>query len=169
MPRCSQCGQEHDIFSIEPRYARPDAFLRIPAEEREQRARCGDDWCRLRESDGTDERFFLRVTLPFKVLGEGRQLHWGVWAEVAQPAYGRVMHLWDDPRQAEEPPLPGVLANQLPDYPLTTGLPGSIHLIGPTKAPEFWLGPEVRHVLATEQRNGVYAERALEWVSRFMH
>ena len=37
MIRCSQCGEEHDIFSIEPRYGRPDAYLQIPAEERKDR------------------------------------------------------------------------------------------------------------------------------------
>jgi len=169
MPRCSQCGKEHDIFSIEPRYARPDAFLPIPPDERDFRVRSGDDWCRLRDRDGRNEQFFLRVTMPFEVLGEQRSLHWGVWVEVSDSVYRRVMDLWDDPQQADEPALTGHLANQLPDYPPTTGLPGSIHLISPNSAPQFRLDSEVGHPLAAEQRSGVYPERALEWVSRFMH
>jgi hypothetical protein len=169
MPRCSQCGKEHDIFSIEPRYTRPDAFLRIPEHEREHRTRCGDDWCRLRDRDGGNEQFFFRATMPFEVLGEQRRLHWGVWVEVSEPVYRRVMDLWDDPQQAGEPALPGVLANQLPDYPPTTNLPGLIHLIAPNSAPQFRLAGEVDHPLASEQRNGVYPERALESVSRFIH
>ena len=169
MIRCSQCGEEHDIFSIEPRFGRPEAYLRIPVGEREFRTRCGDDWCRLREPDGNRERFFLRVTLPVEVLGESRQLHWGVWVEVTELVYQRVMDLWDDTAQAAEPPLPGTLANQLPNYPSTLGLGGSIHLSRPSTAPSFWLEKELDHPLAREQRSGVYAERALEWVSRFMH
>jgi hypothetical protein len=167
--RCSQCGEEHDIFSIEPRYARPDEYLRIPVEEREHRTRCGNDWCRLRDADGDNEQFFLRVTLPVEVLGEGRRLHWGIWVEVSQIVYQRVMDLWDEPDQASEPPLQGRLANQLPDYPSTLGLPGWIRLIGPGTAPNLHLQLELDHPLAREQRSGVYPERVMEWVGRFLH
>src|SRR4029078_3150308 len=72
--RCSQCGQEHDIFSIEPRYGRPEAYLCIPAEERQLRAHCGNDWCRLRDEAGPQKQRFLRATLPVEVLGENRRL-----------------------------------------------------------------------------------------------
>ena len=169
MIRCSQCGEEHDIFSIEPRYSRPDAYLLVPVDERPHRTRCGDDWCRLRDAAGQHERFFLRVTLPVDILGEHRKIHWGVWAEVSQPVYQRVMDLWDEAGQAGEPPLAGLLANELPDYPSTLGLPGSIHLLGPSTAPEFRFPGELDHPLAREQRRGVYPERALEWVARFVH
>ena len=93
----------------------------------------------------------------------------GVWAEVSQPVYQRVMDLWDEAGQAEEPPLAGRLANELPDYPSTLGLPGSIHLLGPSTAPEFRFPGELDHPLAREQQSGVYPERALEWVARFVH
>jgi hypothetical protein len=169
MIRCSMCGQEHDIFSIEPRYARPDAYLEIPAGEREDRTRSGEDWCRLRDGLGENEQFFLRVTLAFEVLGEGRRLHWGVWAEVSDVVYARVMDLWDEENQAAEPPLPGLLANELPGYPSTLGLSGWVRLSAPRTAPQFVLKPGLQHPLAAEQRSGVHPERALEWVSRFMH
>jgi hypothetical protein len=169
MIRCSRCGEEHDIFAIEPSFARPDAYLRVPAEERGHRARTGDDWCRLRDPTGEGERFFLRVTLPVEVLGEGRRIHWGVWVEVSQSVYQRSMDLWDEAHQAAEPPLPGNLANQLPDYPPTLGLPGSIRLRGPGMAPHFYLQQDVEHALAHEQRCGVYPERIMEWVARFLH
>ena len=169
MIRCSLCGAEHDLFSIEPRYARPDAYLRVPAEERDQRARCGDDWCRLRGRDAEQQQYFLRVTLPVQVLGETRQIHWGVWVEVTRPHYERVMELWDDPVQDREPPIFATLANALPGYPSTLHLPGTIQLIGPSRAPQFQLSASLDHPLAQEQRSGVYPERALEWVARFLH
>ena len=104
-----------------------------------------------------------------EVLGERRQLHWGVWVEVSQAIYERVMDLWDDPDQAKEPPFPARLANELPDYPSTLDLPGAVRLIGPDKAPQFRLEPQLDHPFAREQRTGVYPERALEWVARFLH
>ena len=79
------------------------------------------------------------------------------------------MDLWDDPAQSAVAPLHGTLANELPNYPSTLGLEGSLHLKGPSTAPCFWLRKDLDHLLAREQRSGVYPERALEWVSRFMH
>ncbi len=157
------------MFAIQPRFGWPDDYVDIPSEEREARSRCGDDWCRLRDAAGGNERFFVRAVLPFRILGEERELCWGVWTEVSASTYGRVMELWHEPGQAAEPPLPGTLANELPDYPPTVGLPGAIHLRAPDVAPRFLLAPGLDHVLAAEQRSGVYPERALEWVSRFMH
>jgi len=167
--RCSQCGDEHDIFAIEPRYARPDAFVHIPREERDSRTHAGDDWCRLRDAAGQNQQWFLRVTLPFEVLGERRQIHWGVWVEVSEAVYARVMELWDEENQATEPPLPAAMANELPGYPSTLGLQGTVQLQGRSTAPQFFLAAELKHPLAAEQRSGVYPERALEWVSRFIH
>jgi hypothetical protein len=106
MVRCSQCGEEHDIFSIQPRFGRPDGYLRIPVNEREFRTRCGDDWCRLRDPDGNEEQFFLRVTLPVEVLGENRRIHWGVWVEVSQVVYQRVMDLWESRVRPPSPRFP---------------------------------------------------------------
>jgi hypothetical protein len=167
--RCSQCGEEHDVFGIEPRYARPDAFVRIPPEERDSRTRAGDDWCRLRDASGQNHQWFLRVTLPFEVRGEGRLLNWGVWVEVSETVYARVMQLWEKENQANEPPLPAAMANELPGYPSTLGLQGTMRLQGRNTAPRFFLQPGLQHPLAAEQRSGIYPERALEWVSRFLH
>jgi hypothetical protein len=167
--RCSQCGEEHDIFTIEPRYARPDAFVRIPPEERDSRTHAGDDWCRLRDASSQNQQWFLRVTLPFEVRGEGRLLNWGVWVEVSETVYARVMQLWEDENQVSEPPLPAAMANELPGYPSTLGLQGTMRLQGRNTAPRFFLQPGLQHPLAAEQRSGVYPERALEWVSRFLH
>jgi hypothetical protein len=167
--RCSLCGDEHDLFAIEPRYARPDAFVRIPREERAARTQAGDDWCRLRDAAGLNQQWFLRVTLPFEVLGEGRRLQWGVWVEVSEAVYARVMELWEEENQASEPPLPAAMANELPGYPSTLGLQGTMRLRGRNTAPQFFLQAGLQHPLAAEQRSGVYPERALEWVSRFIH
>jgi hypothetical protein len=167
--RCSQCGEEHDVFAIEPRYARPDAFVRIPPEERDSRTHAGDDWCRLRDASGQNQQWFLRVTLPFEVRGEGRLLNWGVWVEVSETVYARVMELWEEENQASEPPLPAAMANELPGYPSTLGLQGTMRLQGRNTAPRFILQPELHHPLAAEQRSGIYPERALEWVSPFIH
>jgi hypothetical protein len=78
-------------------------FVRIPLEEREARTQAGDDWCRLRDAAGLNQQWFLRVTLPFEVLGERRQLQWGVWVEVSEPVYARVMKLWEEENRPPSP------------------------------------------------------------------
>ena len=166
---CARCGEEHDLSEIEPRFMRPDAYLAVPAEERERRTAAGDDWCRIRSADDSERRYFLRVLLPVPVRGEALPRRWGTWVEVSSEAYERASELWDDPAQVDEPPFPGRLANAFPGYPPTLGLPGRVQLTGPATAPTFVLDPEVVHPLATEQREGVYPERVLEWLSVYLH
>ena len=166
---CARCGEEHDLSDLEPRFRRPDAYLAVPQDERERRAAAGDDWCRLRSADGSRHEYFLRVLLPIPIRGETQPRRWGIWVEVSEGAYDRANELWDDPAQAAEPPFPGRLANTLPGYPPTLGLPGYVQLTGPASAPTFSLDPEVVHPLATEQREGVYPERVLEWLSVYLH
>ncbi|HEU5169016.1 MAG TPA: DUF2199 domain-containing protein [Gemmatimonadales bacterium] len=169
MVRCAQCGEDHDIFSIQPRFRHPDAYAEVPAHERAIRTATGSDWCRIRAHEGDIGRFFLRVVLPVRVRGEARDVCWSVWIEVEESVYRRVQDLWADAAQSEEPPLPGVMANALPGYPPTLGLPGRFQLVGPQEAPRFALAPGLDHPLAAEQRDGVYPERALEWVAGLLH
>ena len=32
--RCATCGEEHDLSDMEPTFARPDALIAVPVEER---------------------------------------------------------------------------------------------------------------------------------------
>jgi hypothetical protein len=168
MIRCQQCGAYHDVFEIQPRFGFPEAYLEVPANERERYTRSGSDWCVLRD-DTSRDRYFLRATLPFVVHGEPRPYSWGIWVEVDKAGYDRASELWDLTPDASEPPIPAVVANRLPAYPETMGLPGFLHLAPAGVAPNFVLDPSVDHPLANEQRAGVHPERALEWASPFLH
>ena len=167
--RCATCGEEHDLSDMEPTFARPDAFIAVPVEERERRTRHSDDWCVVRGEPGERDRYFYRAVLPVPVRGEGRDVNWGVWVEVAERDYGRIADLWEAPDQHEAPPFAAALANALADYPPTSGLPGTLHLVSASRRPVFRLDPALDHPLAAEQRDGVYAERVLEWLARQLH
>lgn len=166
--QCAKCGVEHDLSSLEPSYARPDAYYAVPPEEREARTNFGDSAGRIRDAEDTERRHFVRALLRMPVRGQSEVCAWGVWVEVEGRHYQRVHELWDDPAQDREPPFPGRLANALKGYEGTLDLSGRVQLTGPDTAPDFVLDP-VGHPLAREQRAGVYPERVVEWLMAHVH
>jgi len=126
--RCSKCGQEHDLSRTEPTFWRPDALFSVPEEARDRRVSHNDDTCLIASTDGQGLTCFLRTVLAVPIKGEGRTIGWGVWVEVSDQVYQRVDELWEAPNQSEEPPLPCTLANEIPEYAGSRGLPGTIRL-----------------------------------------
>jgi hypothetical protein len=155
--RYATCGHEHELTDLEPSYDRPDAYFQVPPEEREHCTSFGKSDGRIRDAEDTKRRHFLRVVLPAPVRGESSACNWGVWVEISASAWRRVHERWDDPDQGDEPPFHGELANALKGYDTTAGLPGVVQLTGPTTVPEFHLDPSLDHLLARDQREGVYA------------
>jgi hypothetical protein len=167
--RCATCGEESDLLAMEPSYGRPDAYFEVPKDQREYLTNFSKDDGRIRNVDDTERRHFLRVLLSVPIRGEKKDCAWGVWVEVSGTDWERAYDLWDDPKQVDEPPFPATLANALKGYEGTLGLPGRVQLTGPKTAPLFELDPGVDHPLASEQREGVFAERVIEWVSAHHH
>lgn len=166
---CSRCGVEHDLSEVEPSYRRPDEWYAVPEDEREYRVWDGKDACGIRSLDDSERRFFLRVGLPMPVHGEAIPCNWGLWVEVSERAFYRVRELWYEPSQASEPPFEGWVANALAGYESTLGLRGEVTLTGPKSVPSFRLAPDSDHLLAREQREGVWPERVLDWVGSHIH
>jgi hypothetical protein len=160
MPTCSKCGAEHDV--LDPTFRRPEAFVRLDPRSRDEYAKADDDICRIKLPD-TETRYFVRGTLAVDVAGHPDGVWWGLWAEVSQSAFSRILELWSDAEQASEPPFQGTLANLVPSYPDTLGIPLSVHLTGPTSRPEFRFAPEADHPFVQECQSGVDLHRASEW------
>jgi hypothetical protein len=161
--RCSKCGAEHDLSGIEPAFERPDAFFDVPASERDRRVSHDDDTCLIASIDGEELTCFLRVVLPVPIKGEARLIAWGLWVEVDAPTYQRIVELWNDENQDAETPFACALANEIPNYPSTLGLPATMSLRKPGVRPTVILAPDSDHAFAHETRTGVHFERALEW------
>jgi hypothetical protein len=122
-----------------------------------------EDTCLITSVDGTHLTCFLRVVLRVPIRGESRPIGWGLWVEVDDPTYKRVSELWNDENQNAEPPFTCALANEIPYYPSTRGLPALMRLEGPSVRPSVVLAPGSDHPFALEARMGVHFERALEW------
>jgi hypothetical protein len=167
--RCSTCGSEHDLSHIEPSFRRPDAYSAVPPEERPRRINESDEACLIVTADGQDLACFIRAILKIPIIDERKSIGWGLWVEVDQESYWRVASVWDDPNQSAEPPFACTVANEIPGYPSTRGLPGIIQLTGPHLRPLLTLTAESSHPFALETQVGVQFERALEWRSWFVH
>jgi hypothetical protein len=171
--RCAACGNSHDLSELEPSFDRPDAYFTIPESERARRALNTNGLCAIRGEGGDPLRCFIRVVLPVPVRGESRRFCWGVWAEVAEADFIIVGDNWEHPDQASLPPFQGILANEIPFMPdgaaPTFGLPGKVQPTGPRDYPVFVLDESLKHPFALEQREGIYAERLLEYLSPVLH
>ena len=160
MRKCSKCGTEHDL--LDPTFRRPEAYVRLAQELRDQHAKADDDLCRITLPDQPG-RYFVRGVLPVAVRDRPDGIWWGLWAEVSESSFRRILELWSASDQASEPPTEGALANLIPSYPDTLGLPLIVRLTGPTSRPELRFPPDVEHPFAQECASGVDAHRASGW------
>src|SRR5262245_13275367 len=156
MMSCECCGREHPFDELELTFRRPDDIFSLSDEERARDVREGDDTCRMR-----DGRCFVRGVLPLPVAGRDVPYNIGLWVEVDQAVYDRVVERWDDPDQANEPPLPARIANNVPTLPATLGLEAVLRLAGPTTRPNVFVALP-GHPLHDEQTGGITAHRAFE-------
>jgi len=86
------------------------------------------------------------------------------WNQATWDLAPAVLELWDSTSQAQEPPFAALLANHVPGYPETVGLPVQMRLTGPTTRPALAFEPAERHPLALEYRAGVSVHRVMDWL-----
>ena len=160
---CAACNTEHDLSELEPSFARPDAFFALPPDERDARVRDAGDACAIRDDAG-EVHHYLRTRVPVPVRGEQEPFHWIAWVEIDAASWRRLV---DEVCEGEAVTFqcPATLANDFPGYDASTlGLIGTMRVTDRRLRPAFTLCESVRHTLATEQRDGIHAERVLEIV-----
>jgi hypothetical protein len=164
--KCSVCAEEHDLDHLEPSFARPDDFVALDAEARQGRAQASNDLCRIADEEPPGVRCFVRAVLDVQVLDQGRVMGWGLWAEVAEADFDEIVALWRDPDQDRHPPIRARVANRVPGYPTTIGMPVELRLTGPKTRPKLSVPPDVTHVFGVECRTGVTSHQVYEWLGR---
>ena len=123
-----------------------------------------DNICAVRGIEGSPNRYFVRCTLPVQLLDAPGTSCWGLWAEVSEDDSTVIWKAWDDPHQDKIPPMQARIANRIPVYPDTTGLPVVLRLTGPQSRPELSLTTDSLHPFARECIAGVCTHRAMEWL-----
>jgi len=168
---CSYCKEEHDLEGMEPCFGLPDLVSEMSPAARRFRVRNNKDFCRVTAMvlDGRDEpQCFLRTLLEFRVEGRLRPCRWGVWVEVSEVAFERTFDLWNDDARVDVPSWRATLANELPGYRDSLGLTGTVRFKNLTDVTYLTLDPN-KHPLAVDQRDGVAAARAIEWLLTIAH
>ena len=144
---CSTCGETHEGLPTDHGWKLPDDVWAIPASERSDKAKFNSDLCQL------GNRFFIRCLLKLPFNEQPDYYGWGVWVEVAEPDFYRYVELYDKDGSTE-PPVSGTLANAMPGYPPTLGLPVRVQFQSSTSRPSVAVSANV-HPIATEQSNGI--------------
>ena len=161
--KCATCGEDHDL--LDPTFRRPEAVVSLPKAERAARVKESDDLCALwAASEAESHRYFVRCVLKVALLDAEGEAAWGLWAEVGEADFRLIVEKWSDPQQAELPPMAALLANRIPAYPETLGLPATLRLTGPTTRPDLTLSGSSIHPFAMECQNGVCTHRVMEWL-----
>jgi hypothetical protein len=164
--QCPCCGKHVALDDAEPTFGRPDAWVALSAAE-QARGHASSDLCVIHRGILVDAEHFVRAVVPFTVRGRSRPLHWGLWVKVSRDAFLRIVDLWHDPDQHLEPAKDAELANRIPGYADTLGLPCSLQLRSPRQRPSVTLATD--HELAAEQRAGVQPHRAGDWLRSMLH
>lgn len=160
--KCITCGEEHDL--LEPTFLRPDVLVGMSAEEKKGRVFEHKDICALRGEGGDPHRYFVRSKLPVRLLDAPGSTSWGLWVEVAEKDSNTVWHAWDDPEQRRIPQMQARVANRVPGYPDTIGVPALLKLTGPTTLPELSLDRDSAHPFVRECLAGVTVHRVRQWL-----
>ena len=155
--QCSTCGEFHDIENMEVAFDSPDAYLQIPTEERNTRVKLNADFCVI---DGV--RFFIRGVVPVPVDTRDRDYCWGVWAEIDEPSFELILKTWNDDDVSHLDPIPGSIANTVPEYEDSLGLAVTLELRVDTR-------PFMRIVSESAFRSDQEKGVGLDAVSRYYH
>lgn len=156
---CSICGEEHAGFLTDMAFTLPDEVWGIPETKRREVARFNNDLCQW------GERYFIRCVLEVPFTDEDGFFGWGAWAEVEWSVFERYLELYDEDGRSERTHN-GLLANVLPGYGHTIGVPVLIQFRESTKRPALKLLPTDQSPLATEQREGIAHRRHQEIVEQ---
>jgi hypothetical protein len=145
---CSTCGETHDGLPTDHGWKLPDDVWAIPEQERSNQAKFNSDLCQF----GT--RFFLRCLLKVPFNEQPEYYGWGIWVEVIEPDFYRYIELYDKDG-SNEPPIPGSVANAMPAYSSTLGLPVAVQFQDSTSRPTVHVSATSNHPLAREQSVGI--------------
>jgi hypothetical protein len=145
---CGVCGESHEGLPTDTAFTLPDEVWALPVEERSTRAKWTEDLCQF------GERYFIRCLLPIPFTDQAGYYGWGVWAQVEWSIFQKYLELYDQDG-TKEPSVFGLLANQIPTYAQTLGLPVRIQFEKSTERPTVQFAASQDHELAREFITGI--------------
>jgi hypothetical protein len=126
----------------------PDVVWSILEADRTSLAKFDTDRCQL------GDRFFIRCILELPFREQSGYYGWGVWVELPESSFYRYVELYDEDGSSE-PVVSGHLANEIPAYPSTLGLPVTVQFQDSTSRPTVNVPTTSNHALAAAQSGGI--------------
>lgn len=145
---CAICGQSHEGLPTDTAFTLPDSVWALPADERADRAQWNSDVCKM------DEEFFIRCLLEIPFTDQSGYYGWGAWVQVDRAEFERYVESYDRDG-TNELPIAGTLANELPTYVNTLGMPVFVQLRASTDRPAIRLPDGSGHPLALDAKKGM--------------
>lgn len=149
---CAVCGQSHADAPTDTAYTLPDAVWALPPEERARKAKWTTDLCNM------GELYFIRCLLEIPFTDQPGYYGWGAWVQVEKQDFGTYLGFYCKDG-TDEPPIPGTLANELPTYGSTFGIPVFVRFRTSDQRPGIEFVADAVHPLAREARNGMSCGR----------
>jgi hypothetical protein len=143
---CATCGDTHEGLPTDHGWRLPDVVWAIPEERRSTEAKFNSDLCQF------GGRFFIRAVLKLPFNEQPGFYAWGPWVELQEPDFYRYVELYDKDG-TDEPMVSGTLANEIPSYQPTLGLPVMVQFQNSTSRPTLKVA--AGHQLADEQTRGI--------------
>jgi hypothetical protein len=144
---CSTCGETHEGMPTDHAWTLPDDVWAVPKEERANKASFNSDLCQF------GDRFFIRCILQLPFKSQPEYYGWGIWVELAAADFHHYVKIFDEDGSAE-PLVAASIANAIPGYPSTLGLPVHVQFQDSTSRP-LVLVPEGSHPLFADQSSGL--------------
>ena len=158
--KCTACDQWHEGMPTCGADA-PLYFYSIPAEERDRRCVLDTDTCVVDQ-----EYFFVRGCLEIPVHGEAEPFVWGVWVSLSKNHFDQFIACFEASRRSHIGPFFGWLSAEFPFYPSVEKLKTLAHLRDNGLRPYIEVEP-TDHPLAVEQRNGIDADKVVEFYAHY--
>lgn len=160
--KCLSCGEIHTGMPSLVAPA-PASYFSVPEDDRDSRCQLGTDDCII-----DNEWFFVRGLIEIPVIGEEELFSWGVWVSLSESSHRQWRDVFDVDKRSHIGPFFGWLNSVLSPYPDTLNLKTQVHLRDDGIRPYIEL-EESGHPLATEQREGITADRVAELYAQAVH
>lgn len=153
-PGCACCGRGLVPEDTAWMFGAPDDYLRIAEPERGGLARITADQCIV-----ADRLFYLCGNLDLPIRGQDGSLRITCWVRIDEDTHQFLCDTWQDPERVRQTPHASELANNLPSYPPTEGLPVQVVQNPPGNRPTLVV-PRGDHPLCRDFNEGMSPEAA---------
>jgi len=173
---CPCCDKPINLVEdMEPFFRFPEVIAKMSPSERRARCKLGGEVCSVDHRMPTS-RVFIRCVIPIELHDRPeRAFKIGAWAEIPDhDDVSRIVQLWNDDAQVEEPGFGALLANDLnrpffepPLPPSPLGTACIFQLTGPKTRPYLLFADGVDHPIAAAQRAGACVRDTFVWTRPF--